>query len=64
MAMTLGELSEALKQWDETTLLELLEISPEDIVERFQDKIEDRFDYLETEVQETCNFNSQGIEDE
>ena len=62
--MTLGELSEALKQWDETTLLELLEISPEDIVERFQDKIEDRFDYLETEVQETCNFNSQGIEDE
>ena len=64
MAMTLGELSEALKQWDETTLLELLEISPEDIVERFQDKIEDRFDYLETEVQETCNFDSQGIADE
>ena len=62
--MTLGELSEALKQWDETTLLELLEISPEDIVERFQDKIEDRFDYLETEVQETCNFDSQGIADE
>ena len=57
MAMTLGELSEALKQWDETTLLELLEISPEDIVERFQDKIEDRFNYLENEVREFTGFS-------
>ena len=63
MAMTLVELSEALKQFDESTLVELLEISPEEIVERFQDKIEDRFEYLENEVQEACNWSAQGIED-
>lgn len=52
MAMTFAELVRQLKEYDELTVLELLEISAEDIVERFGDKIEERFDYLEEQVSE------------
>lgn len=52
MAMTFAELVRQLKEYDELTVLELLEISAEDIVERFQDKIEDRFDYIEEQISE------------
>lgn len=52
MAMTFAELVRQLKEYDELTVLELLEISAEDIVERFSDKIEERFDYLEEQVSE------------
>lgn len=38
-----------LKQTDEVSLLELLEVTSEDIVNRFQDKIEEKFDTLETQ---------------
>jgi hypothetical protein len=52
MAMTFAELVRQLKEYDELTVLELLEISAEDIVERFQDRIEDKFDYLEEQISE------------
>lgn len=52
MAMTFAELVRQLKEYDELTVLELLEISAEDIVERFSDKIEDRFDYIEEQISE------------
>ncbi len=49
--MTIPELSEALMQLDEVTLLEVLGITSEDLVERFQDVIEEKADYLERQVE-------------
>lgn len=49
MAITLTELQDKLKKIDEISLMEVLEITSEDIVQRFVDKIEDRFDELEEE---------------
>lgn len=47
MEVTLEELKERLKdRVDETTLLEILDISTDELVERFEDKIDDRFDKL------------------
>lgn len=52
MAVTFTDLLDKLKQIDETSLLEILDISSEDIVERFSDLIEDRFDALVQEFPE------------
>ncbi len=47
MSMTLVELKEQLaKKLDEVTLLEVLDISAEELVEAFTDKIEERFNLL------------------
>ena len=46
MALTFVDLCDELKKLDETTLLELLNISSEEIINKFQDKIEDNFDHL------------------
>lgn len=43
---TLEELKEHLVSVDEITLLEMFQISSEDIVERFEDKIEEKYDAL------------------
>jgi hypothetical protein len=51
MALTIHDLKDRLKQINEVDLLELLEISSEDLVERFIDLIEDNFDKLEKEVE-------------
>jgi hypothetical protein len=50
MPLLLHEIKERLQALDEVTLLELLEISSEDIVEMFSDRIEDNADKLEKEV--------------
>lgn len=42
----LVELLEDLKKLDEITLLEILDISSEDIVEKFIDEIDDKYDEL------------------
>lgn len=47
--MTLTELLDWLKTMDEVTLLELLELSSEDLVERFVDRVEERYAYLAAE---------------
>lgn len=52
MAMTFEEIKERLKRLDEILLLEVLEISSEDIVERFSDLIEDKLEELESELEE------------
>lgn len=52
MSLTLEEIKERLKHLDETSILEILEISSEDLVERFSDKIEDREDYFITDLEE------------
>lgn len=40
------ELLEELKKLDEVTLLELLEITSEEIIDQFLDKIEENYDRL------------------
>jgi hypothetical protein len=52
MPLTLEEVKEKLKQLDETSLLEILEISSEEIVERFTDKIEEKEDYFIKDLEE------------
>lgn len=52
MQRTFQELCEDLKKFDETTLLELLDISSEELVDKFQDKIEENLDRL---LKETDN---------
>lgn len=52
MQRTFQELCEDLKKFDETTLLELLNISSEELVDMFQDKIEENLDRL---LKETDN---------
>jgi hypothetical protein len=51
MSLTLVEICERLKSLGELDLLELLNISSEDIVERFKDIIEDNVDQLEREIE-------------
>jgi hypothetical protein len=50
--LTLRDLMERLKQQSELDLLETLDISSEDLVERFADKIEDRYESLNDELQD------------
>jgi hypothetical protein len=49
--ITEKELKERLQQLDEISLLELLEINSEELVNRFGDKIEDRFEELSEELE-------------
>ena len=49
--MNLQKLIESLKEYDEVQLLELLEISAEDIVNRFEDKVKERRYYIEKELE-------------
>lgn len=50
MPLLLREIIERLASLDETELCDILEISSEDIAERFQDVIEDKLDKLENIV--------------
>ena len=53
MALTLHDLKEKLSRaLSETELLEVLEINNEQIVERFEDLIIEKFDYLSDELEE------------
>lgn len=59
--MTLPELKEALANaYDEVTLLELLNITAEDIVDKFADEIEEDQDRLEQELE---GISTNNIED-
>jgi hypothetical protein len=51
MYITFEELKEKLQRVDEVTLLELLEIRSDDIVERFEDYIEEQQDKLMREIE-------------
>ena len=52
MSLTLEELKEKLKTIDEVSLVEKLEIYSDDIVERFIDKIEDKYEQLIEDFEE------------
>lgn len=46
MAILFYELLEKLKRENETDILEILNLTTEDIVERFKDEIEERYELL------------------
>lgn len=50
--MSKNELLEKLRNTNEVLLLELLEITSEELVDAFYDKIQERFSYLERQVEE------------
>ena len=56
--MTLHDLKEKLKTVDEISLMELLEITSDEIVERFIDKIENKIDALEIEFDDTTSWDN------
>lgn len=50
MNLTLVELKEKLMQFDELDLIELLDLTSEDILDRFEDVVEDKYEMLRKEV--------------
>ena len=58
MALTFQELEEELKDIDEVTLLEILNITSEDIVNAFQVKIEEH----QEELEQLINDNKEGLD--
>ena len=64
MSLTLSELKERIAhECDEVTILELLEIDGEMLVERFEDEIENRYDKLLKEFENPLS-DTQGTENE
>jgi hypothetical protein len=51
MNLTFEEVKEKLQRVDEITLLELLDINSYDIVQRFEDLIEDNLEKIERELE-------------
>ena len=50
--MVLSEIADVIKRWDEVYLLERLNITSEDLVDRFMDIIEELADELEDEIKD------------
>lgn len=50
MNLTLAELKEKLMQFDELDLIELLDLTSEDILDRFEDIVEDKYELLKKEI--------------
>lgn len=50
--MSYLELIEKLKTYDETLLLELLNVSSEELVDAFLDKIYDRIEYIKNQLED------------
>lgn len=46
-AKTLRDLVRGLKKYDEVTVLEQLDITSEELLDRFEDKVEERFEEIE-----------------
>lgn len=49
--LTIEELKDRLMQFNELDVVELLDLTSEDILDRFEDVIEDRYDILIKEIQ-------------
>ena len=48
--LTIDELKEKLMQFNELDIIELLDLTSEDILDRFEDILEDRYDILIKEI--------------
>ena len=46
MSMTFKDVKDQLSMLDEVLVLEILEINSTELVERFEDKIEDKLEYI------------------
>lgn len=55
---TLEDIKEKLKQLDEVTLMEVLEITSEDLVERFVDIIEQKENSLENDLDDSTPWDN------
>lgn len=51
MTLTLAELKEKLIRFDELVLIELLDLTSEDLLDRFEDVVENKFDKLIKEIE-------------
>ena len=63
MPLVLSELLERLKALDETILMDLLEISSEDLIDRFSDKINDKLELLIEELDDDIGDEDAGYDD-
>lgn len=64
MTLTLEELGQRLvAESDEISILELLDIRSQDLVDRFQDKIEAKADFLRREFEEEEREHGEEQED-
>ena len=63
MTITFRDLLERLKQVDEISLLELLEIDSEMLVERFKDQIELKEEQLVTELEDEEEVSREGFDE-
>jgi len=52
MTLTTKDVNDRLRQISEVDLLEILDITSEDILDRFQDKIDQRRDYFEEDLED------------
>lgn len=50
--LTLRDVIDRLKQLDEISLLEVLNITSEEIVQAFEERIEERYDYLRVDLED------------
>lgn len=51
MNLTIDELKDKLMQFDETVIVELLDLTSADILNRFEDVIEDNYEHLLKEIE-------------
>jgi hypothetical protein len=51
MKIPLDFILERMKLYDPTEVLDLLDITTEEILSRFQDRIEERLEYIESEME-------------
>ena len=52
MSRTIFDIIDLLKRQDCVTILELLDINEDELVDRFADKVEERMDYIEQQLYE------------
>jgi|TARA_S200002703_G_scaffold106017_1_gene91966 hypothetical protein len=55
---TLEEIKDKLKQLDEVTVMETLEITSADLVDRFTDRIEEKQDTLENDFDDSTPWDN------
>lgn len=56
MSLLIHEIKERLSKMDEISILEILEINSEDLVEAFAERIEEKADELEEELSDEENI--------
>lgn len=59
MALTLNDVLDKLKRVDEVTLMEILEITSDDMVARFMDRIEMKYDKLLDDMEADAFFEEE-----